>query len=183
LSLCWSAGTWTLPVTADMIVWSSLVRGYVMPGYVVPPGGGRSFGPGISVKVEHGASPDFAVFESVVPPLWPGPGPHLHRSYDEAVYVLDGTVVFMLDGAEHICPAGSFVFIPRGCSHGFANQSADPARILPVATPGAIRLVEELFQLELAGQAGGQAGLDHAAVDPAAVAALYAQYDSELVAD
>jgi quercetin dioxygenase-like cupin family protein len=154
-----------------------------MSGYVVPPGGGRSFGPGISVKVEHGASPDFAVFESVVPPMWPGPGPHLHRSYDEAVYILDGTVVFTLDGAEHICPAGSFVFIPRGCSHGFANRSAEPARILPVTTPGAIRLVEELFQLERAGQPGAQADLDHAAVDPATVAALYARYDSELVAD
>jgi uncharacterized cupin superfamily protein len=70
----------------------------VISGYVVPPGNGRSFGPGISVKVEPGASPDFAVFESVVPPLWPGPGPHRHRAYDEAVYVLDGTIVFTLDG-------------------------------------------------------------------------------------
>ena len=52
-----------------------------------------------------------------------------------------------------------------------------------MVTPGAIRLVEELFDLERAGQAGVQAGLDHAAVDPAAVAALYARYDSELTAD
>jgi mannose-6-phosphate isomerase-like protein (cupin superfamily) len=118
-----------------------------MSGYVVPPGDGRSFGPGISVKVEHGASPDFAVFESVVPPLWPGPGAHLHRSYDDAIYVLDGTIVFTLDGVERTCPAGSFVFVPRGCNRSFANRSADPARILPVTTPGAIRLVEELFSI------------------------------------
>jgi hypothetical protein len=51
-----------------------------------------------------------------------------------------------------------------------------------VATPDAIRMVEELFQLERAGQVGVRAGLEHAAVDPAAVAALYARYDSELVA-
>src|SRR6266542_4092243 len=76
-----------------------------MSGYVLPPGGGRSFGPGISVKVEHGVSPSFAVFESVVPPLWPGPGPHLHREYDEAVHVLDGTVAFTLDGAETLVVA------------------------------------------------------------------------------
>ncbi len=43
-------------------------------------------------------------------------------------------------------------------------------------------MVEELFQLEWAGQTGVEAGLEHAAVDPAAVAALYARYDSELVA-
>ncbi len=153
-----------------------------MAGYVVPPGGGRSFGPGISVKVEHGVSPSFAVMESTLPPFWPGPGLHLHRAFDEAVHVLDGTVAFTLDGAEHACPAGSLVFVPRGASHGFANPSADPARILVVATPDAIRLVEELFQLERAGQVGVETGLDHAAVDPAAVAALYARYDSELVA-
>jgi len=62
------------------------------------------------------------------------------------------------------------------------SPSGDPARILVVATPDAIRMVEELFQLERAGQVGVRAGLEHAAVDPAAVAALYARYDSELVA-
>src|SRR6266496_5248851 len=41
---------------------------------------------------------------------------------------------------------------------------------------------KKLFDLERAGQAGVQAGLDHRAVDPAAVAALYARHDSELVA-
>jgi mannose-6-phosphate isomerase-like protein (cupin superfamily) len=153
-----------------------------MAGYVVPPGGGRSFGPGINLKVEHGVSPSLAVMESTLPPLWPGAGPHLHRAYDEAVYVLDATVAFTLDGAEHLCLTGSLVYIPRGCRHGFANPSAEPARILAVTTLEAVRMVEELFGLERAGQAGVGADLDHAAVDPAAVAAQYARYDSELVA-
>jgi oxalate decarboxylase/phosphoglucose isomerase-like protein (cupin superfamily) len=120
--------------------------------------------------------------ESGLPPSWPGPGLHLHRAFDEAVYVLDGTVAFTLDGQDHECLAGSLVFVPRGVSHGFANPSADPAQILVVATPDAIRMVEELFQLERAGQTGVEAGLEHAAVDPAAIAVLYARYDSELVA-
>jgi hypothetical protein len=98
------------------------------------------------------------------------------------VYVLDGTVTFTLAEAEQIYRAGLFV-IPRGCSHGFANRSAHPAGILPVATPGVIGLAEEMFRLERAGQAGAQAGLDHAAVGPGAVAAVYARYDSELVGD
>jgi Cupin domain len=94
---------------------------------------------------------------------------------------VEGTVTFTLDGVEQVCPAGSCVFMPRGVRHGFANPSAAPARILPMVTPDAIRLVEELFQLERVGQADVAAGLEHAAVDPAAVAALYARYDSELV--
>jgi uncharacterized cupin superfamily protein len=28
-------------------------------------------------------------------------------AYDEAVYVLDGTVVFTLDGVEHVCAGTS----------------------------------------------------------------------------
>ncbi len=77
---------------------------------------------------------------------------------------------------------GPWSLSPEAPATGFANPSADPARILVVATPDAIRMVEELFQLEWAGQTGVEAGLEHAAVDPAAVAALYARYDSELVA-
>jgi quercetin dioxygenase-like cupin family protein len=102
-----------------------------MAGYVVPPGGGRSFGPGIGVKVEHGASPSFAIMESVIPPLWPGPGLHLHRAYDEAVYVLDGTVTFTLDGVEHVCPAGSCVFMPALCREASATGSPIRRLLLP----------------------------------------------------
>jgi len=97
-----------------------------MSGFVVPPGGGRSFGPGINVKVEHGASPSFAVFESVVPPLWPGPGPHLHRTYDEAVYILDGNLVFTLDGVEHACRPG-----PLSLSRGAAATGSRIRRPIP----------------------------------------------------
>src|SRR6266545_5693212 len=149
-----------------------------MAGYVVPPGGGRSFGPGISLKVEHGVSPSFAVMESTLPPSWPGPGLHLHRAFDEAVYVLDGTVAFTLDGEEHACPAGSLVFVPRGASHGVrepvCRSRPDPCRSDTGCHPHGRRT---LFQLEWAGQTGVEAGLEHAAVDPAAVAALYARYD------
>lgn len=139
---------------------------------IVPPGDGRSFGPGTRVKIEYGQSDDFVVFESELPPAWDGPPPHVHRIYDEAFYVLDGFVAFSCDGTIRDCVAGSFVFVPRGAVHGFANPSAAPARVLVITSPGAIRLVES-FHEEM-----GRGG----APDPAAIAALFAQHDSEIVA-
>jgi len=143
-----------------------------MSVHVLPPGGGRSFGPGILTKVEYGESEDFAAFESELPPSWDGPPPHVHRSYDEAFYVLDGSIAFLCDGTTRDCPTGSFVFVPRGAAHGFSNPAPTPARILVITSPGAIRLVESIYE-EL--ERGGQP-------DPTAMAALYARFDSEILA-
>src|SRR3954465_8016157 len=78
----------------------------LMSAHVLPSGGGRSFGPDINVKVEYGQSDPFAPFESQLPPAWNGPPPHRHRIYDEAFYVIDGTVAFSLNGDTRDCPAG-----------------------------------------------------------------------------
>ena len=140
-----------------------------MSGHILPLNAGRSFGPGITVKVEHGASPSFAVFESELPASWEGPPPHLHRTQDEAFYVLDGSVTFSLDGRSKLCTAGSFIFVPRGSAHGFGTTDL-PARILVMMTPEAIRLVEAIYKASSPGE-----------VDPDAVAAIYEQYDSEIL--
>ena len=141
-----------------------------MSAQVIPPGAGRSFGPGIAVKVEYGASRSFAAFESELPSSWEGPPPHVHRNQDEAFYVLDGSVTFWLDGRSQLCPAGSFIFVPRGSAHGFGTTDVS-ARILVVVTPDAIRLVEGVYDLSSSG----------ASPDPEAVAAVFEQYDSEVL--
>ncbi len=125
---------------------------------------------GYRVKVEYGASPSFAAFESELPASWEGPPPHVHRSQDEAFYVLDGAVNFWLDGRSQLCPVGSFIFVPRGSSHGFGTTNA-AARILVVVTPDAIRLVEGVYQLSTGNTPPA----------PEAVAAVYEQYDSEVL--
>jgi mannose-6-phosphate isomerase-like protein (cupin superfamily) len=142
-----------------------------MSAYILPPGAGRSFGPGIRTKIEYGQSDDFAAFESELPPKWEGPPPHVHHSCDEAFYVLDGSVAFFGNGMIRDCPAGSFVFVPRGTVHGFGNPAPAPARILVITSPDAIRLVESIYE-EL-----GREGLP----DPASMAALYARFDSEIL--
>ena len=144
-----------------------------MSAQVLPSGGGRSFGPGMNVKVEYGQSDAFAVFESELPPAWNGPPPHLHRVYDEAFYVLDGTVAFSLNGDTRDCSAGSFVFIPRDVAHGFDNPSDAPARLLVITSPGAIRLVEELY--DVLGREGPP--------DVKEMAAIYAGHQSEILGE
>ena len=136
------------------------------------PGDGRIFGPGLTAKLEYGQSPDFAVFEGELPPASDGPPPHVHRIYDEALYVLAGSVTFSSDGNSQQCPAGSFVFVPRGSAHSFANPEATSARVLVVTTARAIQLVERAETL---------ISHDGAPVDVAAVQALFASHDSELL--
>ncbi len=138
----------------------------------IPPGGGRTFGPGMRAKIEFGQSDDFAMFESALPPTWDGPPPHVHRIYDEAFYVLDGNVVFTIDGTTTDCPAGSVVFVPRGATHGFGNPAPRPARILVITSPGAMQLVESLNDLAV------QGGVP----DVEAMAALFAAHQSEISA-
>jgi hypothetical protein len=59
-----------------------------------------------------------SVLEATEPPGF-GPPIHVHHDAAEAFYVLEGEYIMDLDGEESRCPAGSFVFIPRGVRHGF----------------------------------------------------------------
>jgi mannose-6-phosphate isomerase-like protein (cupin superfamily) len=123
------------------------------------------FGTTAWMKVEPEIA-DFAMFESSPPP-GAAQAPHLHHAYDEAFYVLDGEMTFHLGGRSAVLGAGAVVFAPRGAPHGFAKSGPRPARMLVIATPGAVELVEALGKLA----AGGPP-------DPRAVRALFAQHDS-----
>jgi quercetin dioxygenase-like cupin family protein len=79
-----------------------------------------------------------SAYESVMPPVTAGPPLHLHRSWDEAFYVLEGEVTFLIAGRTTAAPAGSFVFVPRGVLHTFWNAGAAPAKQVTVFTPAGI---------------------------------------------
>jgi quercetin dioxygenase-like cupin family protein len=101
-----------------------------------------------------------AVYEFVTPPTTAGPPLHLHRTWDEAFYVLEGEMTFLIDGRTRTAPAGSFVFVPHGILHTFWNESAAPARQLTVFTPAGI---EEYFEEATeALAAGGEEALEAA---------------------
>jgi quercetin dioxygenase-like cupin family protein len=67
----------------------------------------------------------------------PGEGPPLHRHTreEEWVYVLEGTLRWMLGDKLTSAPAGSSVFIPRGLPHCFQNVGDLPARMLITFAP------------------------------------------------
>lgn len=76
----------------------------------------------------------------------PGVGPPLHRhpDLDEAMFVLEGTVVVRLGDVEHELGPGGFAWMPRGVPHAFANVGQDTARWLGVISPPG--RMEEFFQ-------------------------------------
>ncbi len=47
-----------------------------------------------------------------------GPPPHSH-DWDEAFFVLSGTINFLCDGDQHACAPGTLVHVPRNTVHGF----------------------------------------------------------------
>ena len=103
-----------------------------------------------AVSAETGGT--LSVYEFVTPPATAGPPLHLHRGWDEAFYVLDGEMTFLIDRRTSKAPAGSFVFVPRGILHTFWNESAAPARQLTVFTPAGIEAYfEEVTQVMAAG--------------------------------
>jgi mannose-6-phosphate isomerase-like protein (cupin superfamily) len=144
-----------------------------MPGdaVVLGPGEGRQFWTGVShgaVKVESGAA-DFSVFASSPPPGRPGPAPHVHRTYDEAWFIIEGTMEFVLDGQREQLDAGGFVFVPRGVVHSFSNPGPAEARMLVIGSRPAQVMVEEVGQLSEAGR-----------LTPETIMEVYRRHDSAL---
>jgi quercetin dioxygenase-like cupin family protein len=139
---------------------------------VVPRGGGREFDSGRSrpcIKTENSPNRRFVIFEARQDVGIPGPPAHVHRRYDEAGYIIDGTMEFTLDATASLCPPGSVAFGPRGTAHTLRNAGPGPARMLAIATAAALSLIEELGRLA-----------PHGAPDPAAVQSLLRRHDSYL---
>jgi mannose-6-phosphate isomerase-like protein (cupin superfamily) len=71
---------------------------------------------------------------------------HLHRSDDEAWYVLDGTLRVRAGDRDVEVSSGGAVLVPRGTVHTYWNPSPDATRYLLVMTPGIARLIEAIHE-------------------------------------
>jgi mannose-6-phosphate isomerase-like protein (cupin superfamily) len=97
------------------------------------------------VKVSPGdCDSAMACFHLVAPPM-SGPPLHVHSREDEFFHVLEGELVFELDGDRCTVATGGSVFLRRGVRHRYQNFTPLDARLLIVTTPGDFcRFFEEL---------------------------------------
>ena len=121
-------------------------------------------------------SPDqpIAVTDNVVPPGFPGPVRHRHAQMTEMFYVLDGDLAFDLAGEQHALGPGSFVLVPPGVVHTFANPGSAPVRFLEILQPAGN---EQFFKEAVQRMATGQPW------SPAEMAEMASPYDFEPVLD
>jgi mannose-6-phosphate isomerase-like protein (cupin superfamily) len=97
-------------------------------------------------------------------PGWPIAGLHLHRSDDEAWFVLEGRLGFRIGVDEREVAAGESVLVERGKPHSYWNAVSAPTRYLLVMTPRIHRLIEALH-----------------AGDRSDFARIFEEHDSELL--
>jgi quercetin dioxygenase-like cupin family protein len=77
----------------------------------------------------------FGLFRWEMEPRAGGPAPHIHRTFSEAFYVLQGQVR-LFDGNDWVdAAAGEFLFVPAHGIHAFHNASDDPAAMLILFSP------------------------------------------------
>lgn len=126
----------------------------VMEAFVSRPGESRVKGAILPFKASA-ADTDGAVSVCEFPlgPWESGPVLHKHDDVDEGFYVVAGTLEAQLGDQRVQAEAGSFVWVPRGTAHAFANGGPDQLHVLSMVLPGGI---ETLF----AEQAAYFSGLD-----------------------
>ena len=87
---------------------------------------------------------EFGLYRVDMGPRSPGPSTHFHRTISESFFVLSGSVELYNGDRWVRAGEGDFLYVPVGGLHAFKNDSADPASMLLLFSPGAPR--EEYFE-------------------------------------
>ena len=80
-------------------------------------------------------TPRFNASIVTIAPHRSGPEMHVHTEEDDAFYVLDDEMTFLLGDEEVAAPAGTFVLVPPNVEHTFANRTDAPVRMLNIHAP------------------------------------------------
>ncbi len=134
--------------------------------------GSPNIAPPLAGQVIGSVNDAFVIAEWRDPGGPPGPPrliapAHLHRSDDEAWYVLEGSLHVRVGKEIVEAHAGSAVFVPRGTPHTYWNPGRAPVRYLLVMTSNIYRLIQEIHGMKER--------------TPAALRAVFRKYDSELL--
>jgi mannose-6-phosphate isomerase-like protein (cupin superfamily) len=87
---------------------------------VVRPGSGLRVG-NVEFLALSEHTPRFNFSLITMRPGHTGPEPHVHDNEDDAFYVLDDEMTFLVDETTVAAGAGTFVLVPPGVEHTFAN--------------------------------------------------------------
>jgi mannose-6-phosphate isomerase-like protein (cupin superfamily) len=106
---------------------------------VVPPGEGRRVG-NVEFLARSQHTPRFNLALITIQPHRDGPGLHAHAAEDDSFYILEGELTFTVDEAEIVAGVGTFVLVPPGVPHAFANRSDAVVRMVNVHAPAGFDL-------------------------------------------
>ena len=110
---------------------------------VVKPGSGVRTG-NVEFLCLSQDSPRFNVSQITMAPRKHGPPSHVHDDEDDAFYILEGELTFEVEGEEVRARQGTFVLVPPGVEHTFANRTDSEVRVLNIHAPAGFdkRLLE-----------------------------------------
>ena len=60
---------------------------------------------------------------------------HVHPDEDDAFYIVEGEMTFVVSDEEVAAPPGTFVLVPPGVEHAFRNDGEVPVRMLNIHAP------------------------------------------------
>jgi mannose-6-phosphate isomerase-like protein (cupin superfamily) len=64
-----------------------------------------------------------------------GPELHVHDGEDDSFYILEGELTFVVEEDEVVAGPGTFVLVPPGVRHTFANRGDAVVRMVNVHAP------------------------------------------------
>jgi mannose-6-phosphate isomerase-like protein (cupin superfamily) len=111
----------------------------------------------------------FSLIETAETTVGGGPPLHIHRDCAESFVVLAGRYAMHVAGREFDCPAGSFIFVPKGAVHTFRTLEPDSRKLTLYTPAGMIGYFDDLA-------AGILSGMDVAELD-----AIASRYQMEVV--
>jgi mannose-6-phosphate isomerase-like protein (cupin superfamily) len=106
---------------------------------VIRPGEGQKVG-NVEFLARSEDTPRFNLALITMNPHREGPEPHAHDAEDDAFYVLEGELSFVVDGEEIVAGPGTFVLVPPDVPHTFANRGDTAARFVNVHAPAGFDL-------------------------------------------
>jgi len=77
----------------------------------------------------------FSMSETTLQAGMNGPPPHAHKQTTDTFYVLEGMLQVHVGDQKVDAPSGSYILIPPGIVHTFANTSEKLVRFLNINSP------------------------------------------------